>query len=739
MKLWLRRAWGYGWRALVLIAAFALVWIVALLTTNPVPGVGLPDNLIEPLGNRYQFPSPKGLVLERPKGLLRHFIVTYVHGISCHSPDYSAPFQYRLAKAMGFVPMDSKGDAADRGNIDWYELDGGKVAKQGTVEDYLQLSDAGSLSRDISAIQIRAHFEKIKRSRKIPERFADQCLSTGVVGGPAPRNLPAQIHIRRFINPRTKERITFVEVLWSPLSEVHKRTQLGFDMPARPGSVSGQNQTGPSPKDAGPEPTALNAALKSTIINGAVSDAIFYLGDGGRAVREAVFMGLTMTFNIAANTRSRSALVPKHILVTESLGSRIVFDALREAPYLHANTLDSILSFIETKPHLIFFANQLPLLEMANFETPSLNSTSSALSNDAIQRNLYALLKADQLKNDPLFSSVLKNSRRDFMFCSQKFPHYQHLLRMNKSDDKDLIFRNDGLNLIFYSPQFAIKALEKYNRITGRFENYTGPDGQRNPVVKEYDKTIVHVEAILGFLAGQRGGAGYRQCKMFLDDLDNIILRNEIMIKDGALDGHNKKQTVSNVPIVSEQDLQQLIHIRDIAKTISDFNIYDSDPLSNIVSNIQAALVLDLLKTHKEQCSLLQAHDYPYGCSIDSLVMKLAVIQDSNSIKSYVYSDPNDLLSYRVKYTQTRVARGTAFQFINVPVRLAAPTLPFPGASGLFAQPMDAHLLHKYDNKVLEYLVCGWTPKNSPSDIRLQWYPGTCETRPGNQRVIVTQ
>lgn len=739
MQVWIKRALSYGWRALVVAVAFAVVWTITLLTTNPVPGVGLPDNSIEPLGNRATFASPKGLVLERHTSPLRHFIVTYVHGISCHSADYSAPFQFRLAKAMGFVPMDPTGKATDRGKVNWFELDGKKIARNGSETDYLQISDAGSLSPDITAVQIRAHFDKLKLSRKIPDRFADLCLSTETKGGSTPRKPPAQIHNRKFINPRTKERLTFVEVLWSPLSEAHKRSQLGFDMTALSGAISKQGQAGDQSTNSGPAPASLNNSLKQTIINGAISDAIYYLGDGGKAVREAVFAGLSMSFNIAESSNKHAGLVPKHILITESLGSRIAFDALREAPDNNIDRFSSIGEFIRSDPLVIFFANQLPLMETAKVERPSLDSSANQVSKQEIERVNFAISETRRLYDDPFLNSILKDKMPYFSFCNQKFPNYQRLIAIKRSDDRDLLTLQNGESIIFYSPFFAYAALKKFNGFTYKNGKIYGPNGAANPFVKDYDKTISYVEIIYSFLAGQKGGGGYRNCRLFINELDAIILKHQTESNARYFAKDEKIRLSLPKPAMSDSDFQRVVHLRHIAQTLLDFTVYEIDPLSNLVSLLQTSRIYELLKEHRSICSKYTEKSYAYGCSIDSVLMKIAVTASNDFIKAYVYSDPNDLLTYRVKSDETRAARGTAFQFINVPVRLAAPILPFSGASGVFAQPMDAHLLHKYDNKVLEYIVCGWAPEKASPSFFQEFYPGTCEARPGNRRAIVAR
>lgn len=98
-----------------------------------------------------------------------------------------------------------------------------------------------------------------------------------------------------------------------------------------------------------------NRALKQEILNWGLSDAVVALGP----VRAYTRLAMQASFQEAAQVDGKAPEDQTLVLVTESLGSFVVMDALRHAPPASALT-----EVVGRSDYLYFFANQFALLEL---------------------------------------------------------------------------------------------------------------------------------------------------------------------------------------------------------------------------------------------------------------------------------------------------------------------------------------------------------------------------------------
>jgi len=176
----------------------------------------------------------------------------------------------------------------------------------------------------------------------------------------------------RFPTPKGTLTITFL--IWSPMTASYKKL-LEFDKEG-----SDANSSFPYTR------ARLNGELKTGLMNDCLSDAVIYSGTNGDPIRRAMqnavcnFLGGVFTnergSRIACDL-SAADLDRPVAMVTESLGSKLVFDAVRaiwdQQPQqsVRQNKMKRRLAAIST---VYLASNQIPLLDLAN-PTPSAASS----------------------------------------------------------------------------------------------------------------------------------------------------------------------------------------------------------------------------------------------------------------------------------------------------------------------------------------------------------------------------
>ncbi|HHL43141.1 MAG TPA: hypothetical protein ENJ42_05955 [Hellea balneolensis] len=168
-------------------------------------------------------------------------------------------------------------------------------------------------------------------------------------------------------------RVFWDEAFWKALQAPH----VGYD------DAYGQNN------HIAPLRKKYNRKFKDDIVNYGFSDAVMYLGPAGDRIREAVYgaicsavldasgygfkqQGHIVTKDVTCNDLADAGNPAQHpfVFVSESLGSKILFDVFRET--MHDGRVD-ILDQIMGKSEIFMFANQIPLLSLADL-TPILDT-----------------------------------------------------------------------------------------------------------------------------------------------------------------------------------------------------------------------------------------------------------------------------------------------------------------------------------------------------------------------------
>lgn len=174
--------------------------------------------------------------------------------------------------------------------------------------------------------------------------------------------------------------ITLDMVVWSELI-AERRAGLCFDSRPADNGVSHQ-ACGDEAKYPHPRAT-INDMLKSDLMNACLADALIYVGADGRSVRDSIRPDVE-----AALASSPDGANPAVLLVSESLGSKVMFDVLQA---IMGNTPESSKSkaqaALDNTRQLMMFANQIPILDLTGparmhfeaLEAPAGEDTGSGL------------------------------------------------------------------------------------------------------------------------------------------------------------------------------------------------------------------------------------------------------------------------------------------------------------------------------------------------------------------------
>ena len=167
------------------------------------------------------------------------------------------------------------------------------------------------------------------------------------------------------MTPNGKVHIAFA--VWSPLTTRYK-TLLVADNPDRP------NESNSFPVGQNPYRRAsLNRDLKVSLMNDCLVDAVVYSGDNGSTIRNFMLEAVCTTLDGYLDktgcdlTHADNQAI---VFVTESLGSKILFDAVRQIWNEHrwrsAGARQKLAERIGSIQMIFMAANQIPILDQAN-------------------------------------------------------------------------------------------------------------------------------------------------------------------------------------------------------------------------------------------------------------------------------------------------------------------------------------------------------------------------------------
>ncbi len=189
--------------------------------------------------------------------------------------------------------------------------------------------------------------------------------------------------------------VRFSALVWSALTRDAKAS-LCYDQSTKTGTCI--DRTEPKPYPYPWDRARINAGLKNTILDECLADMLVYQGRArstivqqmrdalfaARAAPVAAFATLTTPAGpdrariARASTANRAPLV----VITESLGSKIVFDSLTSASTTATVERAATASLAESVTAIFMLANQLPALRLADAPLPAQDSR-TAMADEA--------------------------------------------------------------------------------------------------------------------------------------------------------------------------------------------------------------------------------------------------------------------------------------------------------------------------------------------------------------------
>lgn len=595
-------------------------------------------------------------------GTPRELRVLYVHGISCTRTDYSAPFQVNLARALG-ADRDPQAPFVIR---TWRRGFEDEVTVLEPKEDPINASLAsvsarGALGKDND--QARRDFEaKLRRLDGEYRRY--HVATAGCDDVNRELSQPATVAARRWVTG-AGDRILFVEVTWSPLSETVKREHLGYDflkpLPSDPETLRAHRK----------DRAWANKAIKEGIINALISDAVFYLGGSGEDVRAMTGDALDIllfedlgalanpeylgrnrhVFRTCSSDRDESR---EYLIVSESLGSRIVFDTLAGAGDLRGSCMVEALA--RSPVAVALFANQLPLLEVAQeakshtwtflpIEAPDVDEYRKEIAGLARMTRDLAAVEPGEIHDDLAEFSELAQR------CEEG------ITRILERNARDLFRPAAGMSAAVLD-EVADRA-----SLNG---------GRTHETCLEATSRASHLQILVDFR------------KEFVDDASP------------------RERALTDV----SESLKRFMRLADRPHfTLRGSSWRVESRLAEITAKEAGAAVRDC-----------EARNPP--CSVDDVKSRVATILERREWQFIAFSDPNDPLSYELDETWTK--RDGQLRFTNAAVRIARPITLLRGPAGAVVHPVYAHTNHKFDLDVIgvlageERLSADASPRDTP-------------------------
>lgn len=180
--------------------------------------------------------------------------------------------------------------------------------------------------------------------------------------------------------------VRFWALIWSPLTAPLK-SQLKYDNTGEPTDCS-------MPGTCKPIRAKLNGQLKDGLLNDCLADALIYQGESKKTIRGKMVDTINKVIEEADSAALAEGTTPGPlVLVSESLGSKVVFDALDELREASKTGQQSVAGqSAEERLALVFMgANQLPILGLADQDSEQKEMrpmTNGAAPSDSLQRLL---------------------------------------------------------------------------------------------------------------------------------------------------------------------------------------------------------------------------------------------------------------------------------------------------------------------------------------------------------------
>lgn len=178
--------------------------------------------------------------------------------------------------------------------------------------------------------------------------------------------------------------IRFTALVWSGLTAALK-AQLAYDSTASPRDCA-------KPGECKPSRAYFNGVLKDGLLNDCLADALAYQGESRHFIRRKMVAAITQAVGDSeASARAASRAPGSFVLVSDSLGSKIAFDALEAMLGDGSAATKAAGDSAFDRLALVFMrANQLPILGLADQEVDvrAASATTQPAAQDSLQRLL---------------------------------------------------------------------------------------------------------------------------------------------------------------------------------------------------------------------------------------------------------------------------------------------------------------------------------------------------------------
>lgn len=178
-----------------------------------------------------------------------------------------------------------------------------------------------------------------------------------------------------FVDSGGQTRLRVYELTWASITRQHKRSAFIFDR-----QLDGRRSW-------------VNRKLKKHLFNDGFGDAILYLGDDVRTRMQHPITNAVRT--ILADGFTTNDMM---VIVTHSLGSKMTLDSINAMakPETEAGTAARVEDLAVQTRYLIMFANQIPLLRLADpvqAEVPTIAKTNISIAETNISTQFPAVQK----------------------------------------------------------------------------------------------------------------------------------------------------------------------------------------------------------------------------------------------------------------------------------------------------------------------------------------------------------
>lgn len=195
------------------------------------------------------------------------------------------------------------------------------------------------------------------------------------------------------------KRVTLDMVVWSPIVQ-GLRDNLCFDSKrhATPdvAAACGDAATYPYPR------ASLNETLKSQIINTCLADALIYAGRYGATVRARLKVALSEALGEAAPADADGIA-----FISESLGSKILYDVLTELMDQPGTPRAKLAGRLAMTRQFFMFANQIPILDLASIAEADGQALVSGRARTSFQNLVRRLRPEKALSPKPVARGAL--------------------------------------------------------------------------------------------------------------------------------------------------------------------------------------------------------------------------------------------------------------------------------------------------------------------------------------------